>query len=161
MRLKRLSGRDRDRLVSKILDDIPTINYNEQINELLSKVSKEQLPVELKAAIKADSTILFHVYLDRWKDDTGYYRDVYGRDFQPTNETQHEVMRLNKLREDQASTRRTLKSNLRNALMSITTVKQLLEVFPEFAKYVVVETETLNLPAPVIVTDLMKAGWKG
>ena len=160
MRSKRLSSQDRTDLVRKIMLDVPKIDYVQQLNCLHLNASKEQLPEALKEAIRKDSKCLRHIHQDQVYRN-GDYVLAYGHDYEITPEVLEAAGNIDALLQEQKSARRDMENHLRSALSRITTIKKLLELFPEFEKYIEGEIETPKALVFSIVEDLTEAGWPG
>jgi len=155
------------RIVNAVLNDVPKVDYTEQIAKIVKDVAFSLLPEEVKALppevrdiftwqgyftafpgltlylFTDKDDILFDILIEKLKVNIEY-QNLHGRGLA------------------QGETLQTLRSEITQCLRTCTTDKQLRDKFPEFAKYLPEETktETENLPVVQVVEHLKAAGWK-
>jgi hypothetical protein len=146
------------------MNDVPSVDYDEQIRKHALAGAVESLP---PLAAKA------------WKDPKAraYIRTNYGffggisiaelpcndnRDVPMTGAAGEKMRQLVEAKGAQDDVRSALKSKIKAAAYGCTTRKALIELLPEFARYLPAEEEATcrTLPAVAnLMSDLMKAGW--
>lgn len=165
----RLTNTIRDAYVRSVMDDVPRVDYSEQIRELVTKAHIRALPREVRRA---------------WEDPNqqNYINTVYrsygGVSVGPLpgyggswNSNEHPVLMtpdqleldalVAKMRAQEKS-RDNLKAKLRSAAYAATTRKQLAELLPEFEKYLPADDTAALRTVPVVanlVADFVDAGW--
>lgn len=158
----RLTNTIRDAFVRAALQDVPHIDYREQIRKLLVEDSLAQLPSKIRALAKDKSTEHFLRTEPYWKlhISTTVY-NPRGASWEPSPEVREKCKELLQLEKQQQELRDALETKLRGVANSVTTRKALVEALPQFEKYLPAEEEkTSNLPALTnLVADFKKAGW--
>lgn len=167
----RLTNTLRQAFVSAAMQDVPSVDYREQIQSIIQKATKDLLPEKVKAALTDPESSAwlrygtYHVRQDGInvsvavpsQSNYGYE----GKDLPAT--TLSEVNKLTKLWAEQKKVREKLQTKLQGVAASCTTRQALLEMLPEFEKYLPADeaaAKKTNLPALAnVVTDFVKAGW--
>jgi hypothetical protein len=163
----RLTNNLRDAILRTIMDDVPFIEYDEQIKELIQKRAVAKLPPLVKR-VYDDAALRGYLKLEQYS----YQFDYQGVDFygwfshvgdkvELTDEDKFEITRLETLSNVQASVKNELRSKVSGILRGMTTTQAFVKALPEFEKYVPKDQEaTKNLPALAnLVSDFVKAGW--
>lgn len=159
----KLTNAIRDAFIRAALDDVPSVDYEEQIRKLLVDDSIEQLPPKVRALAK--DTELNEFLLRSW-----YYGDSVGvsifvrkgYSFQPSKSAQDTLTALTAKMGAQRELRRELKDSLKAVAYSVTTRKALAAALPEFEKYLPADVGAASRSLPVVanvVTSFVKAGW--
>ena len=163
----RLTNSDREAFVRAAMDDVPKENYDVPAHKLVLDHLRATVPVDLQNTI-AKYPEFFSAYRVRmlmYIEDFNTklipaYREVRHI---VTDEVYTEIIALSRKAEAQKAQRNSLESKLRGAINGCTTLKQALEILPEFAKYLPQERDGKVVRSmPVIanlVADLMQAGW--
>lgn len=154
----KLTNTIRDAFVRAAMADVPTVDYDDQIQKLVTADAVKQLPPKV-AAIYKDAALRPFVSADYCGQVSGHFPGV---NFKPTAETLAVVKRLNDADDVQSTRRNELSRRLRAVAYSVTTRKALIDALPEFEKYLPVDdaAATKNLPAVAnVVADFVKAGW--
>lgn len=168
----KLNKMNRKAFVTGVMADVPDGKFEDQIHNLVRSEMTAKLPVELrKLADDPEKSQYLHTANCSfgWGESISSMQ-VYGK---------HNLNNLGQVCDNLSSqgaaklrtlwaafkaeqeARQELRQKLEGAIASVTTAKQTLELFPEFAKYLPVESaKGTMLPAVInIVPDLIKAGW--
>lgn len=159
----KLTNTMRDAFVRQVMDDVPQMDYDEQIRKAAVKAALSLVPPVVKKAWEdkesngfVETTTIYGSTIPSprgWTDKDVYHNKV------------REVPELKELvnkRDAQRDSRRALTEKLRSVAYSVTTVKMLKEAMPEFAKYLPADQPTAVRTLPVVanvVNELVKAGW--
>ena len=147
----------RDAFITAALQDVPSVDYIEQIRNLLNEFRLSILkPLKLD---KAEAARLNETYLYFCHQSFQLKGCTYVEAKQiEVNPTLKELAAKFK---DQNLARDVLKEKLRGIAYGCTSDKQLIGLLPEFAKYLPPpEVKTNNLPAiSNVVGDFIRAGW--
>jgi len=153
----------RDAFIRSALADVPQIDYEEKIRALLIKDAIAQLPVELRKAYLNPATIGYINigYSFTGAGSTSIPCNNNAKDFKLSTAAQQTIDALKVKCKEQEIIMWNLRDKIKAAAYAVTTSKLLLELLPEFDKYLPVDiTVTKNLPAiQGILTDFIKAGW--
>lgn len=162
----RLTKNLREAFVRAVMDDVPEVDYQEKAEEAVTVFVVSLLPPAV-AVIWNDKALRPYLGQERY----GFYQNCHWTLTAPwfshpekvtsNPDLQALLSRLYKAHLEQTNRRLQLKNKLKAAAGGCSTVKQLKEMLPEFAKYLPEEvTPAKNLPAVAnLVTDFMKAGW--
>ena len=154
----KLTKQIRELFVTNAMNDVPYIDYSEQIRSLSNKKAERFR----KAAGIAE--------VDPKRLASSYHRvggvylthlGITSAELKLIAETS-EVLELEKLSRAQIKTRATLQHSLTSAIQGCNTRKQALEALPEFEKYLPTDFPAAirTLPALAnVVSDFVKAGW--
>jgi hypothetical protein len=164
----KLTNQLRDAFVRAVMGDVPYVDYKEKVQELIEDAIRDQFN-------KSYGTDLYNrLDQDGWFESNYFYPldnmgtfyikapdawcDLNNRAFDGCRD---ELRKMEELYRDQVKTRRELETKLEAVAKSCSTVKQLHEALPEFAKYIQDEAPpSKNLPAVAnVVSDFVKAGW--
>lgn len=149
----RLQNFQRDAIVLAIFQDVPVAKAQD-IHDAVQKALVEAMSPACQRAYRDCPKALKENYsYDLTNDRHRHTFTVGDADFLKVTEPWAEAKRKYE----------GVKSQLRKALDSCNTLKQLHERFPEFAAYFPTEAApTKNLPALAnLVTDIVNLGWKG
>lgn len=170
MATTRLTNDVRDTFISGVMADVPTVDYEAKIRNAVNKAAHAALPASIKKLIADDDTVGYvaqrGVTLGRYSGipdgkclsfrfpapDDKWLESIVNEAAEP----------FIKPWKEQYEQQHELRCKLRSIAYHCTTVKQLAEAFPEFAKYLPRDdaTATRNLPALAnVVSDFVKAGW--
>lgn len=162
----RLTAKSKAALVEAVMGDVPKTDYHAQIEQIIKREAFALLPTEIRNL----PTDLIKSFVHR-----GYFSPFVGlsvRLFCDKDEALFGILR-EKLRVDngykelcdkavsQRETLRKIKTEVKQAIESCSTDKQVRGRYPEFAKYLPTVNETPNLPTVTIIEHLKAAGWKG
>lgn len=156
------------------MQDVPNIDYKEQIRDLLYKAAKEALPPKVRALFESPGLQDFikHGHLSqRWG---GNLQKVYmsislpsttSNGFQGVKipaEVTEKAHALGLACYQQEAKRKDLEIKLNQAAASVSTRKALAALLPEFEKYLPPEESQTKVMLPAVanvVSDFVKAGW--
>lgn len=165
----RLTTSDREAFVRAAMDDVPEVDYGEKIRKLVMDHLHKTVPQELQEVIvkypewfearrinTPDGVPDFNTKLTcRYVSVGELLKDAPG--------TLEKVRELAREAKTQSAKRTELRRSLSGAIAGVNTLKQALEILPEFAKYLPQERDGKVIRSmPVIanlVADLTAAGW--
>lgn len=159
----RLTNDMRDTFIRRVMDDVPSIDYEQKIRDAVNKAAIEALPKNIRAAYKDPETKGYIQTASCWLNGVGSYSDlpaVSRCELEKIVSAAAEpfiapMKEQKKLRDD-------LSTKLRSVAYHCTMLKALQDAFPEFAQYLPKDERdaTRNLPMLAnVVTDFVKAGW--
>lgn len=162
----RLTNLHRQAFVKAALQDVPQIDYDEQIHKLIVEDAINQLPVAIQRVAQDNQ-------LKGWLKTVNYYpvvglgialfsQDRWNHNYTPSKKVQVELQSLLQKRKEQRETLRQLEEKLHGVAKSVTTRKALAELLPEFEKYLPTEQAPVSKSVPAIsnmVGDFIRAGW--
>ena len=177
----KLNNSQRDAFVRSVMHDVPKEDYNAQLKKAMQDFLYYSAPKEVQAVYDNPDTrkYLMPGSFSLYRTDAGF-SDLYlvpngdgerwGRpqwtldiNKMPDSPAIQVLRTLVQQRKEQAERLEMLEVKLRQTIYSVTTLKQALEILPEFAKYLPQEPEKTAknmLPAVAnLVSDLMAAGW--
>lgn len=162
----KLTNYIRDAFIERAMDDVPYVDYDQQIQGAVLKAFVDALPPLARRlwddpATRGYLNLEYH-YGYKWargqavpamqseQDQVELPKGVAGH--------VEELVALAKAQEEKLD---SLRAKLRAVVYGCTTRKQLAEALPEFEKYLPGEHDkTANLPALAnVATDFMQAGW--
>jgi len=163
----RLTNFIRDAFVNAAMADVPSVDYHTKITTLIHEDIVNSLPETVKEVYKNPKTSR---YINR-----GYTSfEINGvssinvpmipyEKLSLTPKARAIVLDLVSKQEEQHKKHRELRGKLHGAAYACTTRKALVELLPEFEKYLPADEAkavTKNLPAVAnILSDFVKAGW--
>ena len=166
----RLTNTIRDAFVRSAMDDVPSVDHTEEIRKIVLADVVAQLPPAV-AKVYANKDLrnylknYFHSYggvsccIPHF-EDSGFRNETL---YKLSAEVQEKVSALADASKRDNETRESLRSKLAEAAYSCRTRKQLVELLPEFEKYLPADERSanvVNLPAVAnILSDFVKAGW--
>lgn len=147
----------RENFVLLAMQDVPRTDYRTQAQDLINRASIAALPPAVQAAYSTHPEYIVENshYYQGW----GYISFVgIGAAIPAVNA---EVTALSAADDAEIEARLALRDKLMGVAMSVTSVEKLIELMPEFEKYVTPKPiDTKNLPAiSNLVADFMAAGW--
>jgi len=169
--MARLTNSQRDTLVRKILEDVPNVDYLPELETIVRDTAFGLLPPEIRALPK--DVFNAFVEFDCFVGDHYHRIREASSMFLPSGKgslfpllkaelgLHARYNELIALAEAQDNMLADLRREIKSAVYSCATEKQLTERYPEFAKYLPKVAETVNLPTVPIVEHLKAAGWKG
>lgn len=133
-----------------IIADIPTQG---------DEVIHAELQAAAVAAMSPEVAQMFHTRPKALKTESIHLNYAFRRLYITVGDIDYQKVFAPFEKVDEA--RNKAQNNLKTAIMSCSTLKQLQAMFPEFIKYMPTEAEpTKNLPALAnVVADLVKMGW--
>jgi hypothetical protein len=163
----KLTKSDREAFVRAVMDDVPTIDYNEQCRSIVKAWGISTLPEELQPIAKKHPEFFGtrYIYAPSGLDNLyAIAHPDFGNSMMrhKSPEEYAKVEALGEASRKQNETRNALREKLTATIGACSTLKQAKERLPEFEKYLPAErgvTGTINLPVANLVAELMNAGW--
>lgn len=157
----KLTNYIRDAFIRAAMDDVPKVEYSEEIRKLIHAAAVAEMPPAVASAYKKHPD---------WFNLAGRNIDEWSYTYLPIpaekpfkNKIVFECIKeLIVKSQRQASQRDDLRRKLKGIAYGCTTRKALAEALPEFVKYLPAETGPAirNLPVVAnVVSDFVKAGW--
>ena len=158
----KLTNYDRDAFIQSVLDDTPSVDYNDQARNLVQKSAVAKAPQKIKAAY-ADNSLRGFLKFDKYYSMPHPLGCVRTLDTEFKNEELDiQLADLASKSKAQSAIRDDLRMKLKAVIYSCTTLKQATERLPEFVKYLPKDRDgvTSGVPSVInLVEDLTKAGW--
>jgi len=161
----KLNKYDKEVIITRIMDDVPSVNYTEQVHKLVRDHFKAQIPPAIKK-ILADPKLAQHiektqVWIEGFSNsyvDGGFAVGSYAY---PSDEVKNQIAEIKKLAVTQSDERKGIQLKLESAFAGLNTRKQALECFPEFEKYLPdADASIRNLPITTdVIPALIAANW--
>lgn len=155
----------REQIVSAILSDIPKVDYIEQMRVYLQKDAREQLPEELKEAIKKNPDVASYIetesiYPFRCTSGIHGFR-VLNNNYKYDTSDGSELKRIHDEFEKQRDSRNEIRIKIESVISGCRTTEEFLSIFPEFEQYTPrhEESSIKNLPACKVIEEMKAAGW--
>lgn len=159
----RLTKTIREAFVRAAMNDVPTRDYQAEIHKLLQDDAISKLPPKVKAI--AEDKDLRHFLKTESHYISGYHCSNV-RVMHPEYSRSHEVnMKVEALLVEfahQNDRRNALRTKLSATAEAVTTRKALVDLLPEFEKYLPADEAkaVASLPAVAnVLSDFVKAGW--
>ena len=163
----RLSTSMRQAFIRAVMDDVPFVDYDEQLRQLAQKTVDSYRPAALVRALDLDPSI------QDWLNRDYQYIHKYQKSFCLVGSMQSldrlnadkdftlAAVNLRKLQQAQQEKRSALEAKLKASAQACQTRAQLAKAFPEFEKYLPTEAGNSKcLPALAnLMSDFMAAGW--
>ena len=153
----KLTNTMREAFIRAAMDDVPYVDYSEQIQSVAQKAAAAMLPLEVRK-LWDDNKLRPYV-------STFYFRGAMlpgagADDDKIRAAAEIAVAPFIKARDAQKAARGDLERKLRSVAYGATTRAALIEALPEFEKYLPVDVRTANLPAIAnVVAEFVAAGW--
>lgn len=162
----RLTNTIREAFVRSVMNDVPSIDYEEQIRNL---VNKKVAAIHKKVGIQEiDKERLSSAYLyirgtekKSFGSTSCYVRGITGNEHKEI-QSDSALIALADLSYAQEETRNALCKKIDYAIKACTTRKQAVEALPEFEKYLPEDEAKAIRAVPAIanvLSDFVKAGW--
>ena len=163
----RLTNTIRDAFVRAAMQDVPEIDYDPIIRKAVTAAVVAALPEPVrKAYSNKDCSGYFETCSRRYGGVSvfvpGFFRYSEGEFPKLTDATEIELNKLGAKCEAQKKSRKELETKLLGAAYAASTHKALVDMLPEFAKYLPPDDSAANRSLPVaanIVADFVRAGW--
>ncbi len=159
----RLTNTIRDAFIRSAMNDVPSVDYTEQIRKLALDDIVDQLPEPVRKIWNDTKT---RCYIETTWGNFGGVSVTHPCDGHRAKLTSQGEKKLAVVIEKQKAQKElhdALRQKLRSAAYACSTRKALAEMLPEFEKYLPADeakAAAVNLPAIAnIVTDFVKAGW--
>ena len=161
----KLTNYIRDAFIHAAMQDVPTINYRELIQKRVLHEAIAALPASVAKLYKDENTRPFLKLEYYYFGNIGTLIPCSDRQ-SSKHSSFFDVVQINKLLgldKEQSKKLQELRTKLHVAAYSCSTRKQLLDLLPEFEKYLPADEAKamkINLPTVAnIVGDFVKAGW--
>lgn len=153
----KLTNSMRDAFIRAVMDDVPSVDYTEQIRSAAMKAAIEAMPPKIQAAYK-DPTSRDYI-TTHW-----FYGDIGAQlpGLRKEDLIKAAVASLVAKKDAQDAARSDLKKKLKGVAYSVTTRKALADALPEFEKYLPADEAAASRALPVVanvVSEFVKAGW--
>lgn len=152
----------RDAFVRSVMNDVPTVDYSEQIREVVTKEAVAQLPEKVRALYNNSATKDYvATFWHGGKLSNAMIPGVNGV-FKLSANGQKTIEAIEQKRAAQDAKNKELRSSVRAVAYSATTRKALADLLPEFAKYLPQDEAAAIKTLPVVanvVSSFVKAGW--
>lgn len=167
----KLTNNMRDAFVSAVLQDVPEVDYNEQfakiaVTHCLSKLPKEIVKVYNSNSLRGFLNLeIVRVRAEWYASEVSAAVPLYDSYsvVRAALADMAEVQAITKAKQEQADRFTKLREDLTAAINSVKTLKQALEVLPEFAKYLPQPDDKPIKFAPAVIANLAAnltaAGW--
>lgn len=159
----KLTNYIRDAYINAVMDDVPKIDYDEQLRALVVKTVVAAAPKAVQAAWEDPASQPFVNIRCHWYGDmTVYAPDTRHGDFKLTEEQEKPIKELVAQRKTQQEKLNNIRVKVRSAAYGCTTRKALADLLPEFVQYLPSEYECTTKNVPVIanlMADIVQAGW--
>lgn len=157
----RLTNTLRDAFVRAAMQDVPSVDYQEQMQKLITDDAVAQLPPKVRAIYQDPN-------LRHFVNTTYAYR--YGSvsipcssdGYKPTDATSAAYKKLDEAKDAQSARRNELERKLKSCALACSTRKALADMLPEFEKYLPADEAAACRTLPVVanvVSDFVRAGW--
>lgn len=158
----RLTNAMRDAFIRQVMNDVPRVDYDEQIQKIALSAIVAAMPTNVREAFNNNPDWINTEHIDL--PGAGWRRRPCPTHSRPSiAEADADAMRkLRVLDEAQDKLREELEAKLRAAAYACTTNAKLLELLPEFEKYIPKDGAASSRSLPVVqnmVADFIKAGW--
>lgn len=163
----RLTKEDKQAFVRAVMDDVPSVDYDEQVRARLKEWGFNALPQALKAVAKEFPDYFETRYIPTPAGCPGVFvicpPHLCGHHFErAVPEVWAELMVIGEKKMAQDKIHAELRSKVTALINGCTTLKQAQERLPEFAKYLPANRDgsfITNLPVANTLVDLQEAGW--
>lgn len=163
----RLTNMMRDAFVRRALDDVPCVDYDSQVRELVQREAVAALPPLLQRAWKdPEARSYFKLKnFQRAGESVAYpsNENTYGNNLDWLSSAAKATLEgIERANDEQKAVRRALRDKLHAVAYSVTTRKALVAALPEFEKYLPADEPAAIRSLPVVanvVADFVKAGW--
>ncbi len=159
----KLTNYMRDAFVRAVMDDVPEVDYKQQIRDTARKVVIDAMPAKLRA-VWDDPRLQDYLITDhiRVAECMYEYLPTYPNIKDSLDAQAHILEALRAKHRAQETQRYELRVKVKAVAYSAKTRKQLAEMLPEFEKYLPVDEAAAIRTLPVVanvVAELMAAGW--
>jgi Nucleotide modification associated domain 5 len=154
----RLTNTLREAFVRAAMDDVPYIDYDEQIRSLVNTKVADMYSFHGLSKIAPDRLKNSYFYLN---GQSFSVNGLYGEETKAIKELA-DIAALIALATEQDNKRTTLQINIKGAINACNTRKQAVAALPEFEKYLPADEGASLRSLPVIAnvfSDFVKAGW--
>ena len=159
----RLTNVMRDAFVRAVMNDVPSVDYSTQFQDAATKITVAALPSSVRKVWDDKATREYVKTVNPFRYIVGPNAHVPGFDEEALKKILSvEYEKTKRLQESQDEHRRELRQRVKAAAYSVRTRKALVDILPEFEKYLPADQAAANRQLPTVanlVADLSKAGW--
>jgi hypothetical protein len=163
----RLTNLMRESFVRAVMLDVPYVRYEEEITKAIKQAARDAMPEAIKAIADKEE-------LSSWLNEGYLYAENFSsvrvpKPYETSNDLKtycpdayEAIDVLIKKRKAQSDERQTLEKKLQACALACSTRKQLLDMLPEFEKYLPDDEKKAAKSYPLVanvVSDFVKAGW--
>lgn len=160
----KLTKSDREAFVAAVLNDVPSVDYNDQAQKLVRAELETKLPDKVLSVLK-DKTIAHYIEA-KYVVMPGKLQDFYtaaAAGFEKSDSLIKALEQIDRLDRVQTDALTQLREKVAGVIGACTTLKQAIERLPEFTQYLPAnrdESGLANLPViSNVVAELVQAGW--
>lgn len=166
----KLTNAMRDTFVRHVMQDVPEIDYQAELQKVAEAHVCEKLPKEITKIFKNASLKGFIAISNMsFRSQSGRYLSANIPIYSDYSSVKSDLLLLPEFadlltkHDKQTETRISLKYKVEQSIQSVSTVKQALELMPAFAKYLPKQGETISKLTPAVIAnlaaDLSASGW--
>jgi len=158
----KLTNTIRDAFVRAAMDDVPNGNFQDQLNKLVMDDAVAQLPPKVRALWSSSELRPYVKTHNPYRLKSNTYIPALDEEFKLSETAAKKYDELVAAMSAEQESRKELRSRLRSVAYAASTRKQLVDLLPEFEKYLPAYEKAAIRTLPVVanvVTDFMKAGW--
>lgn len=167
----KLTTNMRDAFVRAVLQDVPTVDYNAEFKKLAVEHCLSKLPKEIVKVYNNNSLRGFlnfetvNVRAEYYESEVSAALPLYDTYSVVKSDlaAMPEVQAITQAKQAQSDRLVQIRHDLKAAIYSVSTLKQALELLPEFAKYLPKPDDKPIKFAPAVIanlaTNLTAAGW--
>lgn len=153
----------RQAFVRAAMHDVPQVDYQAQIHKLVQDDAVSQLPPKIKA-IAMDKNLRHFLRTESYYIPCHWISNVrvMHPEYTPSKETKIQIEQLVQESDNQRKQLQALEVKLNAAANAVTTRKALVDLLPEFEKYLPADEAKAVATLPAIanvLSDFVKAGW--
>lgn len=163
----RLTNLMRETFVRAVMLDVPYVRYEEEITKAIKQAARSAMPEVIKAiADKEELASWLHegyLYAENFSSVRVFKPEDTSNNLKTYCPNDYEAIEvLIKKKKVQSDERQTLERKLQACASACSTRKQLLDMLPEFEKYLPDDEKKVAKSYPMVanvVSDFVKAGW--
>ncbi|MGB4448699.1 MAG: Nmad5 family putative nucleotide modification protein [Cloacibacterium sp.] len=152
----------REALVKRIMSDVPEVDYMTQATDLIAKFVKENTPAQITKILNSELKDWVMPGNTHYAKYLGYFNIRVPSTTEGFQTLEEKLAELGDKQSNQSDERNSLRAKIQANIDTCKTAKELAERFPDFVKYLPVDTKDALLPATTQLLDTLKAaGWPG
>ena len=162
----RLTKSDKQAFVNSVMNDVPSVDYNEQARKLCIEWAKSKMPQEVLEVFVKFPGWIGNKYMETPNGLSAVHVPTLSTIYNTSSahpDIWEKLVVLAEANSVQRKSRNELRAKVEGSIATCTSLKQAKERFPEFVKYLPSERDgsfTANLPAIAnLVSELTAAGW--
>lgn len=157
----RLTKIHRGAFVRAVMDDVPKIDYDEQLRKIALEDSISQLPAAVQAIARDEELVSFlnfeykHTgYSNGWSNTSMVVYQRSDSSFCFTEDAQDQIDKISLERVNQFDVRQRLETKISGVIEGCSTRKRAVELLPDFEKYLPTETDIATDRSVPVICDL-------